>query len=161
MIKPVNISPLYTTNHTYIKCDSCGYETTITWKNRTINVDSDFDMEDLQKELCPECQLPLADREAVLEILGKKVELGSHAIEHLLKQAHNNKGLLEEYGNVFLKYSGNKDIEELRKLKQIYNRPALEGSNADFTMITEILINRRPVNLGEIVAEIGDLLSLL
>ncbi|KKP86741.1 MAG: hypothetical protein UR89_C0015G0004 [Candidatus Roizmanbacteria bacterium GW2011_GWA2_35_8] len=55
MIKPINISPLNTTNKIYFECSNCGMKDTLTFENRIINTDNEVDLKELQKEMCPKC----------------------------------------------------------------------------------------------------------
>lgn len=55
MIKPINITPLNTTTHASFECNNCGAKDVITFTNKTINVDKQADIEDLQDMECPNC----------------------------------------------------------------------------------------------------------
>lgn len=61
MIKPINISPIETTNKIYFKCSNCGLESTVVFTNRVINTDNENDLEELKNEPCPKCKKPLGE----------------------------------------------------------------------------------------------------
>lgn len=62
MIKPIDISPLRTTNKCYYECEVCGQKGTITFTNRLINTDKEGDLEELESEQCPRCNSVLGDK---------------------------------------------------------------------------------------------------
>lgn len=53
MIKPIDVSPINTTNKVYFECENCGTKNTITFNNRIINTDRKADLEEIQEERCP------------------------------------------------------------------------------------------------------------
>lgn len=55
MIKPIEISPLNTTNKVYFECGNCSANNTLIFENRIINTDRKDDLEELQQEPCPNC----------------------------------------------------------------------------------------------------------
>lgn len=55
MIKLIDISPLNTTNKVYFECGNCSAKNTLTFENRIINSDRKGDLDELQKEPCPDC----------------------------------------------------------------------------------------------------------
>lgn len=56
MIKPINITPLNTTNKLEYKCKSCGDFGVITLENGIINTDNDGNSrEPLDDYKCPKC----------------------------------------------------------------------------------------------------------
>lgn len=63
MIKPVNMSPIDTTNQAYFECESCGAKNIITFTNRVINTDNRRDLEELEQEHCPSCDVVLGKRD--------------------------------------------------------------------------------------------------
>lgn len=63
MIKPINVSPINTTNQIYFECESCGLKNTITFTNRVINTDKRYDLEELEQEQCPDCGAVLRKRD--------------------------------------------------------------------------------------------------
>jgi len=60
MIKPINENPLNLTNQFYYECESCGAKGTITIENRLVDPTNKFQMEELQEEVCPNCDKPLS-----------------------------------------------------------------------------------------------------
>lgn len=58
MIKPINISHLNTTFLVYYECESCGTKGKIKL-GHIINVDKKSDLEELNLEVCPECEMKL------------------------------------------------------------------------------------------------------
>lgn len=59
MIKPINTSPLDTSNHASFECKKCGAKGVITFTNKIINVDSQSDMDYLSDMECPKCNVKL------------------------------------------------------------------------------------------------------
>lgn len=55
MIKPIEVSPLNIINKVYFECSNCGAKSTLTFENRIINTDRKDDIDELQKESCPDC----------------------------------------------------------------------------------------------------------
>lgn len=62
MIKPINVSPLDTTNQIYFECKNCGKKDTIFFTNRVINVDKKVDLEEIEQQRCPYCDALLGGR---------------------------------------------------------------------------------------------------
>lgn len=62
MIKPINISPINTTSRAYFECENCGLKSIITFTNRMIDTDKRYDLEELEREQCPDCGAVLGDR---------------------------------------------------------------------------------------------------
>jgi len=54
MLKPIEISPVNTTNKVAAKCEKCGYEAVITMTNHYINTDDDTELKALGYE-CQKC----------------------------------------------------------------------------------------------------------
>jgi len=63
MIKPIDISPINTTNQIYFECENCGLKNIITFTNRVINTDKRYDLEELGQEQCPNCGVVLGKRD--------------------------------------------------------------------------------------------------
>ena len=61
MIRPVQISPLSTTNKYYHECSNCGDKNTVTFTNRIINVDNKGELDELKEERCPSCDSILGE----------------------------------------------------------------------------------------------------
>ena len=61
MIKPIQISPLNTTNKYYYECSSCGDKNTMTFTNRIINTDNEGQTDELKEERCPGCDFVLEE----------------------------------------------------------------------------------------------------
>lgn len=55
MIKPIDISPINTTNKVYLECKNCGVKDMLTFTNRVVNSDKEDDLKELQQEQCPNC----------------------------------------------------------------------------------------------------------
>lgn len=56
MIKPINVTPLNTTNKLEYKCEKCGDFGIITLENSNINTDNDENpVEPLDDYKCPKC----------------------------------------------------------------------------------------------------------
>lgn len=63
MIKPINVSPVNTTNSACLECEDCGLKNIITFTNRVINTDKRYDLEELEQEQCPDCGVVLGKRD--------------------------------------------------------------------------------------------------
>lgn len=77
MIKTLNITPLNTATQVYIDCVNCGTKGIL--EHNLINTDNNYELEELQKELCPTCTtslsksgLPKLEKEEV-DSLSKKL----------------------------------------------------------------------------------------
>lgn len=66
MIRPINVSPVNTTNRACFKCENCGLKNIITFTNRVINTDSRDDLKELGQEQCPDCGIVLGKRDKIL-----------------------------------------------------------------------------------------------
>lgn len=67
MIKPIDISPINTTNKVYFECSNCGAKNTLSFENRIINTDKKGDLEELQLEQCPDCNHLLGEDQGELK----------------------------------------------------------------------------------------------
>jgi len=65
MIKPIDVSPINTTNKYYYECKNCKKKGIITFTNRVINVNNESHSEELEKEQCPRCGIVLENKNEI------------------------------------------------------------------------------------------------
>jgi DNA-directed RNA polymerase subunit RPC12/RpoP len=159
MITPININPLNVTKDTYCECANCGFKVKIYWKNKLINTDSEFDMENILYEPCPKCGKLLGSRDNFKELLIKRVQFACDLCDYMQKKQSFNIDLLMEYKKVFENFLESEKIDDLKEINKIFYRPSLEGAETDFTTVTIVNFTNKSVSLGDQLMQIQNLIT--
>ncbi len=97
-------------------------------------------------------------KEELIKKLNEKVETTIRFIKEVLSpRRETTKILLNEFEDVLINFQKERDINILKKLREIDSRPTTEGATTDYTVGISLPLDGKYMSLSELVLEIEDL----